>query len=109
MKFVVLDEADLLFEYGLALKTRKLLRMMPDKAQKLFFCVHLPKLLEEEAAKYLKKFERVKTYKGGTKLVAELDHQVKFVAEAGQKLDLLVKLLQQGKKTVVFCKTKDSA
>ncbi|MFH0922706.1 MAG: DEAD/DEAH box helicase, partial [Candidatus Micrarchaeota archaeon] len=48
VKIIVLDEADLLFDYGLALKTKKLLNLIPQSTQKLFFCVHLPKTLEEE-------------------------------------------------------------
>ncbi|MFH0923077.1 MAG: DEAD/DEAH box helicase [Candidatus Micrarchaeota archaeon] len=107
LKTVVLDEADLLFEYGLALKTRKILKLMPENAQKLFFCVHLPKTLEDEAIKYLNEFERVKTFAGSGKIVETLEHQVKLV-EGKEKLQELVKLLKEGKKTLVFCKTKES-
>jgi len=108
LKFIVLDEADLLFEYGLALKTKKLLNLIPERAQKLFFCVHLPKTLEEEASKYLKTFERIKTFEGSGKIVEQLDHQVKFIEGNDKKLAELVKLLKEGRKTLVFCKTKES-
>ena len=108
LKILVLDEADLLFEYGLALKTKKLLGLIPAGVQKLFFCVHLPKTLDEEASKYLKTFERVKTFEGSGKIVDQLDHQVKFFDGEAKKLEELVKLLKEGKKTLVFCKTKES-
>src|SRR3989344_3903775 len=68
VKFVVLDEADLLLEYALALKTRKILKSVPEKAQKLFFCVHLPSHLEEDVGKYMGEFEKIKTFSFGDKL-----------------------------------------
>ena len=107
LKTIVLDEADLLFEYSLALKTRKLLKLTPETAQNLFFCVHLPKTLEEDAVKYLKEFARVKTFGGSGKIVDKLEHEVRFV-EGSEKFFELVKLLKEGKKTLVFCKTKEA-
>ncbi|HIH20881.1 TPA: DEAD/DEAH box helicase [Candidatus Micrarchaeota archaeon] len=104
--FLVLDEADLLLDYALALKTRKLLKSVPEKAQKLFFCVHLPGNLEEDVKKYLGDFEKVKTFSFG-KLSENLKHDVLKVEE-DKKFSELKKLLNERKKTLVFCKTKES-
>ena len=107
VKFVVLDEADLLLEYALALKTRKILKSVPEKAQKLFFCVHLPSHLEEDVGKYMGEFEKIKTFSFGDKLSENLKHDVLKVEESSKFFELK-KLLGAGKKTLVFCKTKQS-
>src|SRR3989344_4956270 len=106
-RVVVLDEADLLLEYALALKTRKILKSVPEKAQKLFFCVHLPSHLEEDVGKYMGEFEKIKTFSFGDKLSENLKHDVLKVEESSKFFELK-KLLGAGKKTLVFCKTKQS-
>lgn len=107
VKFIVLDEADLLLDFALAMKTRKVLKSVPENAQKLFFCVHLPKNLEEDVAKYLGEFEKVKTFSFSDKLSENLKHDILTVTEEAKYAELK-QLLNEKKKTLVFCKTKQS-
>ena len=102
-----MDEADLLLDYGLALKTRKIMKSVPEKCQKLFFCVHLPANLEQDVEKYLGSFEKIKLFSFAGKLSEKLTHEVLKVSEA-DKFSELKKLLGEKKKTLVFCKTKES-
>lgn len=107
IRFAVFDEVDLLLDYALALKTRKIINTIPENSQKLFFCVHLPKNFEEDVEKYLGKFEKVKTFSFEDKLADKLKHYVMNVTEK-EKFKALTNLLDEKKKTIVFCKTKES-
>ncbi|NUN11715.1 DEAD/DEAH box helicase [Candidatus Micrarchaeota archaeon] len=104
---IVLDEADVLLGRDMFGRTNKIMHSVPANCQKLFFCVHLPKALEETVEKMLVSFEKVKTFAGEDKRVDELKHDVVFV-DSADKFKELCKLLESSGKTIVFCKTKDS-
>ena len=105
IKFVVLDEADKMFEMGFEEDVDKILKQTPSTRQTVMFSATMPHAAQNIIKKYLKNPVFVKEELHVDKSLLK---QVFYVVNKEEKFSLLVHLLKQ--KTpgpaIVFCGTK---
>lgn len=109
IEFAVLDEADHMLDMGFIHDIRKIIAKLPSKRQSLFFSATMPKDIVALSRKILGDFERV-TVRPEQATAEKVEQAVYFVSK-GNKVNLLVHLLQQktGSSVLVFSRTKHGA
>ncbi|RLS59129.1 MAG: DEAD/DEAH box helicase [Planctomycetota bacterium] len=109
VEIFVLDEADRMLDMGFLPSIRKIVKMLPDQKQTLFFSATMPGEIAELADGILHNPERIRIapVKQTTELVT---HSVYHVSRP-QKSRLLATLLknQPIARAIVFCRTKHGA
>jgi len=107
--FAVLDEADHMLDMGFIHDIRKIIAKLPPKRQSLFFSATMPKDIVELSRKILGDFERV-TVRPEQATAEKVEQMVYFVSK-GNKVNLLVHLLQEKARSsvLVFSRTKHGA
>jgi ATP-dependent RNA helicase RhlE len=110
IKTLVLDEADRMMELGFMPQLRQVLEIIPVKRQNLLFSATFPERVEGLAAEFLEFPTRVES-DDVQKPVKEVSQFWYAVPNFKTKLNLLMALLATGgfERTMVFCRTKDSA
>uniref|UniRef100_A0A7E4VM66 RNA helicase n=1 Tax=Panagrellus redivivus TaxID=6233 RepID=A0A7E4VM66_PANRE len=107
VKYVVFDEADRLFEMGLAEQLHDILKRLPESRQTLLFSATLPKLLIEFAKAGLSDPTLVRL-DVDTK-VSENMSMVFLACRAHDKISALLflarKAIRQKEQTIIFCAT----
>lgn len=108
VSFLVLDEADMMFDMGFALQLKEILNSVPKERQTLLFSATMPDNIIKIATGHMKLPLRVEVAQQGT-AAERVEHELFFVRK-DQKTQLLEKLLLEYKGSVlVFSRTKHGA
>lgn len=109
LQIFVLDEADRMMDMGFLPDLRRIIAVLPEKRQSLFFSATLPDEIAKLAHKLLRNPVTVSVTPPSS-TVELIDQQVLFV-ERHQKRAVLLKILNSGTvgQTLVFTKTKRGA
>jgi ATP-dependent RNA helicase DeaD len=104
VSYVVLDEADRMFDMGFERDVDRILQMTPKNRQTILFSATMPPAAKKIASKYLKEpthiQEELHVDKG---LLKEIAYEI----PKAKKFSLLVHLLKLNKGTaIIFCRTK---
>lgn len=106
LKFFVLDEADMMLDFGFLEDVKKISSRLPKKKQTAFFSATMPRPIEELAQKLLINPAKVESTPESS-TVEKIEQLVYFVDES-DKLSLLLMLLEDQKleRVLIFCKAK---
>lgn len=106
IEYFVLDEADQMLDMGFIHDIKKLILLLPQQRQSLFFSATMPKSIVELSQKILGKYEKV-TIKPEQATAEKVEQYAYFVAKK-DKTELLIHLLYEHKDpaVLVFARTK---
>jgi len=114
VEILVLDEADQMLDLGFIHALKKIVTMVPNKRQTLFFSATMPKTIRELAGRFLDNPAEVRVAPAAT-TVDRVDQHVSFVSQ-GEKQALLTIMLRTGfsergnmDRVLVFTRTKHGA
>ena len=108
-EYLILDEADRMFDMGFIRDIRKIVAMLPDERQTLLFSATMPAEIARLAEEVLYQPERVEIA-AKTVAVERIEQSVHHIEKAAKR-DLLVKLLEDPdmSRVIVFTRTKRGA
>jgi ATP-dependent RNA helicase RhlE len=106
VKYLVLDEADLMLDLGFAKDIKDVMRHIPKKRQTLFFSATISKKIKSMAYNVVRNAIRIQISPKNP-VAKNIDHSVVFV-DMDDKRFFLENLIKEnpGKKAVVFVRTK---
>ena len=109
IEFLVLDEADTMLDMGFIHDIRRVIAMLPEKRQSLFFSATMPESIVKLSKTILTDPIRVEVARVSS-AAETVDQRMMFVSQ-GAKRDLLVQLLNQDEveTALVFTRTKHGA
>lgn len=110
LEIFVLDEADRMLDMGFLPDVRKVVKLLPQKRQNLFFSATMPTQIRELADSLLTNPVHVKVTPVAS-TVDKISQSVMFVDKARKK-DLLLDMFQKNtdlKKVIIFTRTKHGA
>ena len=109
LEILVLDEADQMLDLGFIHALKRIVALVPQKRQTLFFSATMPRAIKELADKYLTNPAEVSVAPAAT-TVERVDQSVTMVNQA-EKTALLTLFLQSHgvERTLVFSRTKHGA
>lgn len=109
LEIFVLDEADRMLDMGFVHDVKRIIKLIPQKRQTLFFSATMPKEIDSLANSILSNPVRVEV--AAVSSTAETINQSVYFVEKNDKLDLLTHLLQNDIKesVLVFSRTKHGA
>lgn len=109
VKFFVLDEADRMLDMGFINDIRKLLKLLPDRRQSLFFSATMPKNIVELSRKILKNPKKIQV--SPVSSAAETVKQYLYYTNKNNKKNLLKYILKDSKinQVLLFSRTKHGA
>lgn len=108
VKILILDEADRMFDLGFAPQITKICNLVPKERQTMLFSATMPPEILKIAKDYMVMPLRIEVAPSGT--AAETVEQEIFLVKKEEKLNLLGKLLEEYRGTVlVFSRTKHGA
>ncbi len=108
-EYLIIDEADRMFDMGFIRDVRKIVAMLPNERQTLLFSATMPAEIARLAGEILYEPERVEIA-SKTVAVERIEQSVHHIEKAAKR-DTLVKLLQAPdlSKVIVFTRTKRGA
>ncbi len=106
IKWVVLDEADEMLDMGFEEDIEKILRYMPDEAQRLLFSATMPPEIVGISKKYINDAERISLSREN--IIVPNIKQIFYEVKENEKLDVLTKILdsETSDQILIFCHTK---
>jgi ATP-dependent RNA helicase DeaD len=106
VRFVVIDEADVMLDMGFIDDVDFILASTPDDRQLSLFSATMPRKIIELSQRYMKDPEHILVDEN--ELSAETLEQFYAKAERPEKLELLLQVLKREKRgsTVIFCRTR---
>lgn len=106
LEIFVLDEADRMLDMGFVHDVKRVVKLLPQKRQTLFFSATFPKEIQELANSML--HHPVKVEVAPVSSTADTINQSIYFVEKDDKLDLLIHILQDQKldQVLVFARTK---
>jgi len=109
LEIFVLDEADRMLDMGFIHDVKKVIKVLPQDRQTLFFSATMPKEVTSLAESILYKPERVEVTPVSS--TAETVDQSIYYVNGKDKIDLLIHILNEQKiqRTLVFARTKHGA
>ena len=109
IKMFILDEADRMLDMGFINDIRKLLKLLPEERQSLFFSATMPKNILELSKKILKNPKKIEV--NPTSSAAETIQQYIYYTNRTSKRDLLHYILQDDRieQVLLFSRTKRGA
>jgi len=109
VEILVLDEADQMLDLGFIHDLKRIVRMLPEKRQSLFFSATMPRAIAELADKFLTDPAQVAVTPSAT-TVEKIDQYVTYVQQS-EKPALLTMLLrkQEMERVLIFSRTKHGA
>jgi len=109
IKLFVLDEADRMLDMGFIHDIKKLLKLLPDKRQSLFFSATMPNNIVELSRKILNAPTKIEVSRVSS--AAETVQQYLYYTNKKLKKDLLLHLLKDDKmdQVLLFSRTKHGA
>jgi ATP-dependent RNA helicase RhlE len=109
LEILVLDEADQMLDLGFIHALKRIVRLIPDKRQTLFFSATMPKAIKQLADQYLSDPAEVSVTPVAS-TVKRVEQRLTFVNQA-EKTALLVQLLkrEEVERALVFSRTKHGA
>ncbi len=109
LEIFVLDEADRMLDMGFINDVKKIIRVLPQRKQTLFFSATMPPVIANLASTLLHQPVRVEVTPVSS--TAEKVEQAVYFVNKGDKQSLLEHLLNTGeiKRTLVFTRTKHGA
>lgn len=109
IKLFVLDEADRMLDMGFIHDIRKLLKLLPERRQSLFFSATMPNNIVELSQKIL--HQPVKIEVAPVSSAAETVKQFKYYTNKNTKKDLLASILKDEsmEQILLFSRTKHGA
>jgi ATP-dependent RNA helicase RhlE len=109
VEILVLDEADQMLDLGFIHDLKRIVRMLPEKRQSLFFSATMPKAIADLADKFLTDPAQVAVTPAAT-TVEKIEQFVTYVQQA-EKPALLTMLLrkQDMERVLIFSRTKHGA
>jgi len=109
LSIFVLDEADRMLDMGFIHDVKKILKVIPEKRQSLFFSATMPESIMVLASKILTDPRKVEVTPVSS--TAETIQQEVFFVDAGNKKDLLIHVLEDESiiTALVFTRTKHGA
>jgi ATP-dependent RNA helicase DeaD len=105
LRFIVIDEADEMFDEGFGPDVDQLLDCILQKPQVALFSATIPQWVQDMVARRIPDAVIVKI-DAGAQPIETVEHRVIEVPDA-QKVEALEELLRLGGTSVVFCRTKD--
>lgn len=109
LEVFVLDEADRMLDMGFVHDVKRIVKLLPQKRQTLFFSATFPKEIQELANSML--YQPVKVSVTPVSSTADTISQSVYFVEKDNKLDLLTHILKDAKlnQVLVFSRTKHGA
>lgn len=109
VKIFVLDEADRMLDMGFINDIKKLLKLLPEKRQSLFFSATMPQNIVELSRTILKNPKKVEV--SPVSSTAETIQQYLYYTNKSSKKDLLLHIIQNSKinHVLLFSRTKHGA
>lgn len=106
---LVLDEADRMLDMGFVRDIRRIVELLPDQRQTLFFSATITPEIEGIVGEFMRDPITISVRRGETS--NHIDQDVIHARDRSHKIDLLIELLEQEEfeKTIVFCDTKHFA
>lgn len=108
LKTLVLDEADRMLDEGFTEEVSQIIELLPSKRQTIFFSATFPESIEQLSLKYQKNPMTVSVLQESKS--TPLIEQFLYTAEKSEKIDTLMRILQQhpANSVLIFCRTKAS-
>jgi ATP-dependent RNA helicase RhlE len=109
IQMFVLDEADRMLDMGFVNDVKRIIKLIPERRQSLFFSATMPKTIQELANSILTTPKKVEVTPVSS--TAEKIEQAIYFVDQAKKNDLLVHVLQDKsiKSALVFTRTKHGA
>ena len=109
LEILVLDEADQMLDLGFIHALKRIVALVPQKRQTLFFSATMPKAIKQLADQYLRNPAEVSVTPVSS-TVQRVEQRLVFVNQA-EKIALLIHLLrsQEVERALVFSRTKHGA
>ncbi|SES70891.1 DEAD/DEAH box helicase [[Clostridium] polysaccharolyticum] len=107
VKYVVIDEADLMFDMGFLDDVKKVLSLLPEKRVTMLFSATIDENVEKLSQNYMKEAKDI--YLESKTLTVDQIEQIAYEVENEEKFSCLMDVLVQEnpKSCMIFCATRD--